>query len=357
VERLGFNYHSVGGMYWNEEAYYEFTPSEVDTLERATNELHEMCIVAAEAIIRNGWYSRLAIPEYAIPLIERSFDASEHAFYGRFDLAFDGGSHPKLLEYNADTPTSLLEASQIQLDWVLSTHPDCDQFNSIHEKLVASWKIYQTGGELFHFACDAESLEDLGNVRYLMSTAEQAGVRCRLIPIGDVQWDWKARRFFDPQGDQICRMFKLYPWEWMVHDEFGTHIPYGGMYLVEPAWKMLLSNKGILPILWELFPGHPNLLPTYTSPEPLGNTFVRKPLLSREGANVTIVREDQVSGTGGQYGEEGFVYQEYSPLPEFDGMHPVVGSWVIGGWSAGIGIREDKGLITGNMSVFTPHLF
>ena len=54
-----------------------------------------------------------------------------------------------------------------------------------------------------------------------------------------------------------------------------------------------LSNKGILPLLWEMFPDHPNLLPAYFEDDPesgkLGDSFARKPLYSREGANVALV--------------------------------------------------------------------
>ena len=46
-----------------------------------------------------------------------------------------------------------------------------------------------------------------------------------------------------------------------------------------------------------------------------------------------------------------------APLPDFDGHHPVIGSWVIANQAAGIGIREDTSPITGNNSRFVPHYF
>ena len=51
----------------------------------------------------------------------------------------------------------------------------------------------------------------------------------------------------------------------------------------------------MLPLLWEMFPGHPNLLPAFFEDDPnaatLGTSFVRKPLYSREGANVALISE------------------------------------------------------------------
>ena len=141
-------------------------------------------------------------------------------------------------------------------------------------------------------------------------------------------------------------------------DEFGAFIEQdrNSAFFIEPAWKMILSNKAILPLLWQLFPGHPNLLPAYFTPELLGD-HVKKPILSREGANIDIVVGDRVVyQTEGEYGEEGYVYQQLFELPFFSGNYPLIGSWVIGQQPAGIGIREASTLVTDNWSRFVPHL-
>ena len=144
----------------------------------------------------------------------------------------------------------------------------------------------------------------------------------------------------------------------MWGEEFARHLPECAVQFIEPLWKMLLSNKGLLPILWELFPDHPNLLPCFDSPERLGGSFVRKPKLSREGSNVTLVERGRtVEATDGDYGQEGYVYQALAPLSDFAGNHPVLGVWIIAHEAAGLGIREDTGRITGNLSRFVPHLF
>ena len=151
-------------------------------------------------------------------------------------------------------------------------------------------------------------------------------------------------------------VFKLYPWEWMLEEDFGDSLLADrATQWIEPAWKVILSSKGILPILWELNPGDPNLLEASFDKGKL-TRYVQKPLFSREGSNVTIYDERGIfAETGGEYGEGEFIYQALSPLPEFDGQHPVIGSWIIGEGAGGIGIRESSGPITDNRSRFVPH--
>jgi len=359
VESAGLIWHTPGQPYWNESAYYEFTAAEVDLLEAATNELEQMSLTAVSHIIDNKLYPQLGIPDHAIPLVEASWNAEPPSLYGRFDLAWSGDGSPKLLEYNADTPTSLLEAAVVQWFWHEDTHPRTGQFNSIHERLIHLWKELTPflGGRIDF--CSMDDAEDRMTVAYLMDTALQAGLPASMFPIDEIGWD--GARFLGPDDSPLASLFKLYPWEWMVHEEYGKHLLGADITWVEPAWKMLLSNKGILPILWKLYPNHRNLLAASRTQPDSGQAWVRKPLLGREGANITLHQPGRDLETEGEYGEEGYVYQDLAPLQSFDGKYPVIGSWVIGhspgDAAAGIGIRESDIPITTNLSQFVPHLF
>ena len=357
VEEIGLTYHShEDGPYWDESVCYELTAAEVDRLEKAAHALHYLCIEAAEAVINRQWWSRLGIPPAAVPAILRSWERDDFSLYGRFDLAFGGTGEPKLLEYNADTPTALVEAAVTQWFWLLETHPGADQFNSLHERLIAAWRRW--AGTTIHFSSVKGNPEDIQTVLYLRDTCEQAGVTTREVFVEDIGWSRSRKVFVDLAEDRITRCFKLYPWEWLWHEEFAPHLAEDPVQFIEPAWKMLLSNKGLLPVLWELFPGHPNLLPAHDTAAPLGPRYVRKPRLSREGANVTWIENGvTLEETGGDYGEEGFVFQAPADLPDFDGHHPVCGVWVVDHEPAGLGIREDTRRITGNLSRFVPHFF
>lgn len=362
VERLGLGFHTVDDRpYWNEAAAYRFEADEIAVLEAATNELHALCLAAVERLIERRELGRLGIPEAAHSVIEGAWEADPPAIYGRFDLAYDGSGPPKLLEYNADTPTSLLEAAVVQWHWLQEVEPSADQFNSIWEGLVEKWSALREEGYLpsgeVHFGC-MDAPEDVMTVAVMMDTAQEAGLAVRLLPMREIGWDHDARRFVDGRLEPIETLFKLYPWEWMLQDRFGPLAlqSYGQTQWIEPIWKMALSNKAILAILWEMAPGHPNLLPTYLD-GPQGLTeYVRKPFLGREGANVVLVRRVGSVEMPGPY-EGPCVYQAYAPLPVFEGNHAVVGSWTIDGEARGIGVRESDGPITEDLARFVPHYF
>jgi glutathionylspermidine synthase len=365
MEDLGFGFHSIDGIYWDERACYRFSAAEIDTLEEATAELHEMCIAAAQHVIDHDLYDRFAIPREAVPKIERSWNDDEDTLFGRFDLSWAGAASgpPKMLEYNADTPTSLIEASVAQWYWLQEVKPGTDQFNSLHEKLIVRWReIAETlPSRRVHFSCVADSEEDIGNLDYLRDVATQAGIEARFIDVGAIGWDAVAKTFADEELNPITALFKLYPWEWLVREPFARNLYESPMRVIEPAWKMLLSNKAILPVLWELYPDHPNLLPAYFEPQKFAGDYVKKPLLSREGANVTIRTAESEIAIPGEYGAEGFIYQAYHPVPNVraggEDNFAVIGSWIIGDEPAGIGIREDESPVTKNTSRFLPHYF
>ncbi len=359
VESLGFSFHTSKDAYWNEGVAYQFTAAEVDKLEDATNELYRISLEAVDHVVANRRFREFQIPESAENLIVRSWERRDPSLYGRFDLAYDGHGDPKLLEFNADTPTSLLEAAIVQWQWKSVTVPGSDQFNSIHERMVEAWKRAVPENRILHLACYLQNEEDRRTVEYVQDTAIEAGLVTRKIDIADIIWSERDGVFLDSDLTPIQYLFKLYPWEWLLKDEFSQFIPQSSTNFIEPAWKMILSNKAILPLLWELFPEHPNLLPAFRNVRSLsGGDFVEKPILSREGSNVTIYSKGGVvEASEGDYGDNPKIYQARATLPNFDGRNVVIGSWIVGDEAAGMGVREDRSLITNNNSPFAPHIF
>ncbi|MEW1568920.1 glutathionylspermidine synthase family protein [Streptomyces sp. NPDC060011] len=357
--------------YWDESAHYVFSLPEIEALEEVVEELHGMCLAAAAHIVEQDRFADLGIddPRVAAAVAESWHRRAElPSVYGRFDLRYDGTGPAKLLEYNADTPTSLVEAASPQWFWMEDRFPGADQWNSLHERLVAAWKkqgALLPPGSPLHFAHSAadELGEDLMTVAYLKETAEQAGLATDWISMEEIGWDSLSGRFVDNRLRFIRSCFKLYPWEWLTADRFADHVldtldnggGTGSTLWIEPAWKMLLSNKALLAILWELYPGHPNLLPAYLDgPRELARTngYVAKPLLGREGDGVTI----HEPGADPVVREEACCYQELAPLPSFDGNRVVLGAWVVEDAAAGLGIRESSGLITDEYARFLPHV-
>lgn len=358
MEELGFGYHSLDGTYWDESAYYEFSLSEITKIEDATAELWQMCLDAVDYIISKNLWHKFHIPEYFRNYISTSWEEDHPSIYGRFDFAFNGNDL-KLLEFNADTPTSLYEASVIQWYWLQDTFKEADQFNSIHEKLVDYWKYLKNfmNPHRIYFT-SLTNVEDVTNLEYMRDCATQAGFETEFIAIQDIGWAEEIGEFISTERHIMEYVFKLYPYEWILNDGFGEKLVKNGFrsQWIEPAWRLLLSSKAILPVLWEMFPHHPLLLESYFEPRTLRN-YAKKPIYSREGANVTLYRnhipEEENSGI---YGKEGYIYQDLFELPDFGVNYPVIGSWVIGQQAAGMGIRESHKRITNNESRFVPHL-
>jgi glutathionylspermidine synthase len=358
VESQGLHYHTIDGQpYWDETACYSFTSAEVDAVEKATYDLNEKCLQAVDHVIEKQLFPEFAIPAAFVDYVKESWERDEQTIYGRFDFSYNGSEPPKLLEYNADTPTALLEASVIQWFWLKDAQPANDQFNSIHEQLIEAWKLLKDKGETrVHFASLRGQLEDYMTANYLRDTAIQGGLETQFLHVEQIGWNPRLNTFVDLNEQPIRTCFKLYPWEWMVREQFGPHLLTSRTCWLEPAWKMLLSNKALLKVLWDLFPECPYLL--RADFEPVGTTYIKKPILGREGANVSLVFDGTpILETEGTYAEGPWIFQGVQPLPKFDGNYAVVGSWLVNGYACGMGIREDIEPVTQNTSRFVPHFF
>jgi glutathionylspermidine synthase len=369
AQEFGFTFHHVGGeRYWDERYAYLLTLEQVEQdIEDPATELHAMCLALVDKIVGSErMMEQLAIPQRYRDLVANSWRNGEPSLYGRFDFAYDGSGPAKLLEYNADTPTSIYETAFFQWQWLEEmidlgrAPPQADQFNSLHEALVDRFVEILPTGSLLHFASVADHVEDRQTVRYLEDLARQAELDPQFVPIDGIGID-EGGRFVDADDLLIRHIFKLYPWEDMLREDFAAHIAASGAQFIEPAWKALLSNKGILPLLWQEYPGHPNLLPAaFDSPEGramVGPNHVRKPLFSREGWDVEINHAgERLQGPVGGYGEEGFIVQRYAPLASHEGEFAVIGAWIVGDKAVAMSVREDSSPITRDLARYIPHL-
>lgn len=370
AHELGFHFHTIGGEpYWKEDAYYQFTMEQVEQdIEAPTEELHEMCMELVDKVCHsNALMQRLSLPEHMWDSIHHSWKSGQPHLYGRMDFAYSGTGPAKLLELNYDTPTSLYEAGFFQWVWleqaieqgILPRH--ADQYNSIQERLINAMAHLgdRIEARTMHFSCIKDNAEERATVHYLQDVAVQAGLKAPFIYTEDIGLQAGMDHFVDLDDKPIHALFKLYPWEEMADDDFGEQIPQLNTHWFEPPWKAILSNKGILPLLWEHFEGHPNLLPAFfenASSPPLPAGWVRKPFFSREGSNIELITPSgQREAVDGPYTDSPWIRQAYHPMPRFGNNHALIGSWVVGDRACGMGIREDVGRITKDSSCFVPH--
>ena len=366
----GFKFHTMyGERYWDESAYYQLSLEQVEQgIEEPTEEIHQMCLAVVDAVINDDQLMhKFRIPEQQWDFVRTSWKNGDPALYSRLDFAYSGSGHAKLYENNADTPTSVYETGFWQWLW-LENNVDSgalprksDQFNSLQEKLVNRFKDLQvlTPDRELHFSCCRDSEEDRGTVQYLEDCAKAAGITTHFVFVEDIGRDNQGN-FSDLDDQIITWMFKLYPWEFMFQEEYAELLGKSNLRWLEPPWKSIMSNKALLPMLWKMFPNHPNLLPAFFEDElHLAGDYdslIKKPLFSREGANISVVKNgDEIVESEGPYGEEGYIYQATHYLPKFGENYTLIGSWLVDDEAAGISIREDSSIITQDMSRYLPH--
>jgi len=378
AEAAGFKFHTMyGEPYWDESSVYEFTLEQVENdIEEPSTELHAMCREAAGRIVEDEeLMSRLDIPRAHWDLVVESWKSGQPELYGRFDLVYDGTGPAKMLEYNADTPTSLFESASFQWSWLEDMiaagrlPEETDQFNGTFEALTERFgEIFAPGTDV-HFAAFEDLLEDYSTTEMLAYAARAADLGAHFVDIRKIGLTDKGQ-FADAESRVIGALFKLYPWEDMLRDDFADHLAGANCQLLEPAWKAIVSNKGILPVLWEMFEGHPNLLPAFFADEieagsarvdraaqALARGIVRKPVFSREGASITIEQDGRVIEQAQErtYDDHPMIAQAYAEMPVMGGFRPIIGSWVVGETCVGMGLREDRSRITQDLSRFKPH--
>jgi len=376
LETLGFVWHtdSDESSYISDELVV-ISQSEAQAYYEATNELYDMYVEAAEHVIENNLFHEIGIPFNLIDAIKESWENDVHwHLYGRFDLAGGIDDKPiKLLEFNADTPTALFETAIIQ--WAMLKQNNLEeesQFNSLYESLVDNFKRLVTleedvstfeeryDGWNFLFTSVKGNEEEENTVKLLQHIATDAGFNTEFAYIDDIEFSDQDGIFYNEQNYELW--FKLIPWEDIALEESDlamllTNIIKNQKAIIfNPAYTLLFQSKGLLKILWDIYPNHPLLLET--SFEPLNDQKqVEKPIFGREGGSVAIIDENnhKVESVEGDYGSHKMIYQAYIELPtDSEGLSYQAG--VFYAYEAcGLGFRKG-GKILDNMSKFVGHI-
>jgi glutathionylspermidine synthase len=348
-----------GAPYWIEDACFELTEAQVETLHEAARVCEALIADEVGKVMADARaWAALGAPAPLFALAAESHARGDPSLYGRFDFAWDGAGPPKLLEYNADTPTALYEAAVVQWQWLVDRDPRGDQYNAIHERLIDAWGRLKRGvgaSGTVHFAAMGEEADDRLTAAYLADCAIQAGLKTQAIDIAEI--GLKSGRLVDLDDRPISHMFKLYPWEWMAGEDaaFLAAIRAGPVGVLEPPWRLAASSKLMLARLWTAHAGHPNLLEAVATPGAITGDHVIKPAFGREGANVAALFDGKRAVHDGPFASQPGVAQSRAAMPTFDGLTPVFGVWVVAGEPCGLGIREDADPITGAGACFIPH--
>lgn len=373
LDSIGFSWHTdQDGSDYISDSLVCVKESEADSYYRAVNELYDMFIAAAQEVIDKNRFDELGIPFNLVDAIKMSWENEVHwHLYGRFDLAGGLDGKPiKLIEFNADTPTALFESAILQ--WAILKQNNQDeslQFNSIYESLMDNFKRLvtldedpQSFGEFYQgwkilFSSVAGNKEEEITTKLLEHIAKEAGFQTNFSYVDEVEFGEEG---IFKNGENYEYWFKLIPWEDIAIEEgelamLLTQIMKNRKAIIlNPAYTLLFQSKGILKILWELYPNHPLLLET--KDEPLeGKAYVRKPVFGREGANVSVVKEGKVLQENvGPYGNNKFIYQEYFEFNSYESEYYQAGVF-FAYEGCGLGFRKG-GLVLDNASKFLGHI-
>ena len=376
LESLGFVWHtdSDESSYISDELVV-ISEAEAEAYYEAANTLYDMYVEAAEHVIENNLFHEIGIPFNLVEVIKESWENDVHwHLYGRFDLAGGVDGKPiKLLEFNADTPTALFETAIIQ--WAMLKKNGLEeesQFNALYESLVDNFKRLVTleedvstfeeryDGWNFLFTSVKGNSEEENTVRLLQHIATEAGFNTEFAYIDEIEFSAQEGIFYENKNYELW--FKLIPWEDIALEESDlamllTNIIKNQKAIIfNPAYTLLFQSKGLLKILWDLYPNHPLLLET--SFEPLeGQKQVKKPIFGREGGSVTILDEkaNDLEAIAGDYDSHKMVYQSYTELAtDTRGLSYQAGLFYAYE-ACGLGFRKG-GKILDNMSKFVGHI-
>ncbi|EJF06952.1 glutathionylspermidine synthase [Thiovulum sp. ES] len=375
LEEIGFDWHTdTDGTSYVADEVVLVSEREAEEYYEATNEIYEMFVKAGEYVIENNLFHELGIPFNLVDLIKESWESDPHwHLYGRFDLAGGVDGKPiKLIEFNADTPTGLFETSVIQ--WAIlkqNNFPD-HQFNAVYDLIVKNFKRlvtlqdsvdefdYNYGGWKILFSSYEGNIEEEKTVRLLQQMANDAGFITDFEYLQNV--GFAEDGIFNSKGERFEYWFKLYPWEDIAFEEgdlvslLEKIVKDHRAIVLNPAYTLLFQSKGILKILWELFPDSPYLLET--SSEPLrGKKCIEKKVFGREGANVKIYDElgDLRFETGGEYGNYKSIFQEFIEFPKDENGAKYQAGVFFAYEACGLAYRRG-GDVLDNMSKFVGHI-
>lgn len=376
LEKLGVTWHTDSdNSSYVSDALVKITQDDAEAYYEAVNELYDMYAKAAQYVIDNNLFFELGIPFNLIDAIKKSWENDVHwHIYGRFDLAGGVEGKPiKLLEFNADTPTALFETALLQ--WALLKENALDedkQFNNVYDAIKENFKRlitlfddtdmfneYYEGWKIL-FSSTKGNAEEEATTRLLQQMATDAGFYTKFEYLQDVRFSNEG--IFDASDNEYEYWFKLFPWEDIAIEEGElattlTNIMQNQRAIIlNPAYTLLFQSKGMLKILYDLFPNSPYLLKT--SFEPLkGVKYVEKCVFGREGSNVKIFDKDGsiISQNDGPYDNYKKVYQEYVELnQDLSGAKYQAG--VFFAYEAcGLSFRKG-GEIMNNMSKFVGHI-
>ncbi|GAE28213.1 glutathionylspermidine synthase [Halalkalibacter wakoensis JCM 9140] len=350
---------------------------EVENASRAVNDIFKKTY---EQIRKDrSLIHRLGISVFLWDLLLKE-EKTAFSYFCRYDFIASANGL-KVIEGNTDTPVGLVE-SAIAQDILCKEHGHLNPNAGMDAKIRNAWtQIIKDYGisstDTLYFTSADWHDEDKQTVQYLMNLYPQ---QAKYVPLEEIIVGTDDVQ--TPDGKKIDFLYRLYPLEYFLEEKGGTgeligeqfivHLMNDKLKVINPPSALLMQSKAILSLIWEKKDEwytrmerdaiEKYFLPTYDS---LGNltSYVKKPVLGREGGGIQIVSKGAVVDEDvDYYQDQATIYQQYFPMPDqtidtWDGPYTgklLIGSHVINGEPSGLFFRVG-GPITGNLSMFVAY--
>ncbi|AFC31935.1 hypothetical protein PM3016_5220 [Paenibacillus mucilaginosus 3016] len=373
---------------------HRLSPELLAEMRGAAEKLGRLYARTVETVQQGGeeLWRELGLPEAAFGAIRLRFDGEKATLIGRFDFA-ETPQGLKMLEFNSDTPTGIVEAFHVN-GRVCAAYgardPNAGCAAMLPKAFGRMLDLYRTAGypaeHIFFSALDWHE-EDAGTTKYLLANSSLEGAQ--FVPLADLRVQGE-RLWAEKPGEgepvPVDILYRLHAIEKLAEDRDTDGYPTGEHVLrliaerklavINPPSGFAAQTKALQALIWNLHQAGEfyteeeheaisrYMLPTYLEPAfAEGSAYVSKPILGREGSGVTIYEKGAAAEASGdeEYGHQPMVYQQYAPLPEVEVetlAGPYRGSllwgcFLIDGQGSAV-VARVGGRITGNLSYYLP---
>lgn len=345
-------------------------PEEVDEMSSIAAEAFDVSIEAVERIIESAEWDHFDLPISMREMIIDSWNNKHMHLLGRMDVAGCMNRIPgKVLEFNADTPTMLPESSLFQdafkdkfydRSWAV--------FNRLYPDLVFAFKQLikeNPDRDPSMLVCSLGYEEDALNAEIIRRAAEEAGFKADYCDLEHAifEHDGLYLEFEDGSEYRYDFFFKLIPWEFIMYEEPELLDILRDMqlndviYILNPAYSILMQSKAILPYLHKHFPREYILPASFDKSDFKETPHVEKVIYGRLGENIKIYNryDDVVEENSGDWGKFKKIYQQYTKLYQDEDGYYQPGVYLVDGKPAAVSFRRCEDMIINDDSEYIPH--
>ncbi|OMJ94861.1 hypothetical protein SteCoe_1888 [Stentor coeruleus] len=331
-------YYEKTGKFMNSGTFNYFTIEEhlAYKVLYATMECSFMLNRATNKVVNSPeLMEKFGLPQWTWDMIKDSWNfywnSKGKTITGRLEFAFKG-RNVKLVDFYGDTLYGLAEAVKIQDK--LAGHLDCTMGDSPSVKLKEGLitHVKSCFKDFVHICTDSKQ-EHLSIAHFIQNIIRECGLDSKILVDLDFSKDTEGN-FYDQQGVQIKSIWKIWDWETVLADyenprqenevKISDLLLSKNVFVLEPLWKLVTSNRALKAVMNEINPNHGYLLDAkWDLP------------LDTQGKNYLPLQCGYKKLSSSQ---EHTIYVEEFLSEEFEGIKPIICSWPVARYLTGFSL-------------------